>query len=565
MIDDIGLAAGLDVTFAADVAVVGAGPAGIVVSLELAAAGRTVILVESGSRSYEPDLEELSRAATWDVDRHAPVPLASRRQIGGSTVIWGGRCVPYDPIDFEHRPYADGHNWPLAYSDISPYFERACHWCVCGRPVFSAQHLSGPAKQIVPGMRDANVRATDLERWSLPTNFGSHYLKRIREAHNLRLLTHLTCTSVEWSAATSTVSSISCRSLNGSRVTIRARHYVLAAGGLETTRLLLNTTGPGGHPLGNASGHLGRYYMAHVEGVVAEVQFATDPTSTIYGYERDVDGTYIRRRFTFSRDFQLARRLPNIAFWLANPELPDASHNSSILSFVYLMLTSPLGRLFAPEAQRLPLTGSHVPGTPYGVATISPMSAHFTNVARSPLDALHFAASFGYGRFLAQGRRLPGFFVPSPHNRYPLQYHGEHLPHRDSRVSLSTERDSLGVPRLDIDLRFGDDDIEGTGRAHKELDTYLRQLSIGKLVYRERDFKQAIARRLGGGFHQIGTTRMSASSSNGVVDPNLAVHGVPNLHVASSSVFVTSSQANSTFMIVALAVRLADRLKKLLA
>jgi len=39
------------------------------------------------------------------------------------------------------------------------------------------------------------------------------------------------------------------------------------------------------------------------------------------------------------------------------------------------------------------------------------------------------------------------------------------------------------------------------------------------------------------------------------------VHGVDNLYVASSSVFPTSSQANPTLTIVAMALRLADRLK----
>lgn len=53
---------------------------------------------------------------------------------------------------------------------------------------------------------------------------------------------------------------------------------------------------------------------------------------------------------------------------------------------------------------------------------------------------------------------------------------------------------------------------------------------------------------------------MSASPADGVIDPDLAVHGVPNVHVASSSTFVTSGQANSTFMIVAFAARLADHL-----
>jgi len=54
---------------------------------------------------------------------------------------------------------------------------------------------------------------------------------------------------------------------------------------------------------------------------------------------------------------------------------------------------------------------------------------------------------------------------------------------------------------------------------------------------------------------------MSVRPEDGVVDPDCRVHGVDNLYVASSSVFPTSSQANPTLTIVAMALRLADRLK----
>ena len=54
---------------------------------------------------------------------------------------------------------------------------------------------------------------------------------------------------------------------------------------------------------------------------------------------------------------------------------------------------------------------------------------------------------------------------------------------------------------------------------------------------------------------------MAASAHEGVVDADCAVHGVPNLYVASAAVFPTSSHANPTLTIVALALRLADHLK----
>ena len=65
----------------------------------------------------------------------------------------------------------------------------------------------------------------------------------------------------------------------------------------------------------------------------------------------------------------------------------------------------------------------------------------------------------------------------------------------------------------------------------------------------------------GGGTHQLGTTRMASKDEDGVVNEHLAVHGMTNLFAASSSVLLTSSQANPAFMVIVLALRLADRLK----
>jgi choline dehydrogenase-like flavoprotein len=172
---------------------------------------------------------------------------------------------------------------------------------------------------------------------------------------------------------------------------------------------------------------------------------------------------------------------------------------------------------------------------------------------------------FGARRFLNRGRRAPGFFSYSPRNSYPLQYHCEHLPQADSRVTLTRERDRLGRPKLAIDLRFSKADVDGVATGHALLDEALRAAGVGRLEYVSDDPSAAITERLGGGFHQSGTTRMAATQNDGVVDRDLRVYGTANLYVASSSTFVTSGQANSTFMIVAFAVRLADHLTERLS
>jgi choline dehydrogenase-like flavoprotein len=550
-------------TLTADLVVVGSGPAGIAVALEVATAGYHVLLVESGRETFSREIQKLADAAEWDRDLHAPMSLTNRRQVGGASVIWGGRCVPYDPVDFDRRAFV-GEEWPVSYTELLPYFQRACDWLACGRAVFDATVIDDLPKTLVPGLVDGEVRTSTLERWSVPMNFGKHYERRLRASDRVRLVTGLTCTQIVCRQGESRVDRLECRTLEGKRIAVRARAYVVACGGLESTRLLLASPGPADTAIGNHSDHLGRWYMAHVEGVVANVRFRTPPHATLYGYERDVDGVYVRRRFSFTREFQREHELPNIAAWLANPDLADARHRNGGLSFAYLALASPLGPLFAPEAQRRSLTGEAIPGAPYGAAEKSPLRQHVANMIRDGGSTSRFVLHFGMRRFLSRQRRVPGFFAYSPSNVYPLQYHAEHMPNRESRATLASERDALGMPKLKLDLRFTDQDVNGVARSHQHWDHYLRRTGCGHLEFVHDDLQAAIWDRIGGGFHQVGTTRISARAEDGVVDPDLAVHGVGNLFVASSSAFVTSSQANSTFMIMVFAVRLAEHLRTVL-
>ena len=145
-------------------------------------------------------------------------------------------------------------------------------------------------------------------------------------------------------------------------------------------------------------------------------------------------------------------------------------------------------------------------------------------------------------------------------NVYPLLYHAEHLPHWQSFVEPSSERDALGMPRLRTHLHFGEEDVGNVRRVHEALDRSLRAQGLGSVAFLGEDIEGAVRDGLFGGFHQAGTTRMSALPEDGVVGADLAVHGFEDLFVASSSTFPTSGQANSTLTLIAFAVRLADRL-----
>jgi choline dehydrogenase-like flavoprotein len=156
---------------------------------------------------------------------------------------------------------------------------------------------------------------------------------------------------------------------------------------------------------------------------------------------------------------------------------------------------------------------------------------------------------------------LPGQSAREHH----LHYQTEHAPNRDSHVALSGERDAFGLPRLTVRVGFSEVDYRTVVELHRTISGRFDMTHTGRLPFDEALIRNHMADQIMhfySGAHHLGTTRMSDSPANGVVDANSRVHDVDDLFVAGSSVFVTSGCANPTLTIVALAVRLAAHLRQ---
>jgi len=244
----------------------------------------------------------------------------------------------------------------------------------------------------------------------------------------------------------------------------------------------------------------------------------------------------------------------NTAFWPDNPRLSDPAHRSGALSAVFLALAfPPVGKRLLPEAIRI----SHTGAKPYR------WGAHLSNTVLGGPRAARDLYTVLRDRFIRKPRK-PGFLVPNRGGRYALNYHAEHAPNPDSRITLSAATDSFGLPRARIDLQFSDIDVRSVIESHRLLDAALRANSIGRVEfqYPEAQLPEKIISQITDGFHQVGTTRMGNDPNASVVDADLKAHGLENLYVASSSVFPTSSQANSTLLAVALGMRLTKLLTR---
>jgi hypothetical protein len=543
-------------TLNTEVAIVGAGPAGIVLALELAKAGHEIILIESGRLHFSQTIQNLSEPSYFDPKFHAPMSECTRRQLGGTSILWGGRCLPYDPVDFDPRSYIPHSSWPITYAELTPYFQKACDYFFCGTSKFNVHDLPHiQQKSLVPGLPDEQILTSTLERWSLPTNFGKEYFNDLKQSGLIKVLYGLTCTHIESHPSGTQVETLQTKTLHGKSISIKARKYVLAGGAVNLTRILLNSDQhhPGG--IGNHSGLLGKFYMGHLSGDIANVHFSTPAPKTIFGFDRDLDHIYLRRRFSFTREFLHDKELPNIVAWLGVPKFRDPSHQNGILSLAYLALNMPwLGDKLIAKAIKKASAGEDKEGVYW---------SHMINVFKDLGQTLNFVPGFGYGRFIAK-RKIPALFIYSAANTYPMHYHCEQVPNLGSSISLSKETDELGMRKLNLNLRFCNQDISGIIKAHQYWDQHLRKHNCGHLEYLTDDLESSIWTQARDGFHQIGTTRMSAFASDGVVDSNCSIHGFKDLFISSSSTFVTSGQANSTFMIIVFGLRLADHLKKVL-
>ena len=300
---------------------------------------------------------------------------------------------------------------------------------------------------------------------------------------------------------------------------------------------------------------LGRYYMGHLTGWISSIRF-DNPADAAYFKPFAVEGARsVQRRFSFTPEVQRAECLQNIVLWAGARALYDPMHADGTLSAAYLALATPgIGALLlSPPLRRAslgPVPRRYIP--------------HVLNIMRAPLRTARGAALAARSKLRAQ-QALGQWPSQDPSRAFLLTYHAEAAPNRESRVALAEGTDSFGLPRLRIDLRFSDADIQSTLRAHHVLDRALRQSGKAHLEYLAPP-EELAARALEqatDGYHQLGLTRMGINPRESVVDQNCRVHDVDNLFIASGSVFPTSGQGNPTLLTAALAVRLAGYLATL--
>jgi choline dehydrogenase-like flavoprotein len=499
----------------ADVCIVGAGPSGITLALELLDTGATICLLESGGleRSGLPGGESVGYP-------YYRLETAGIRAFGGSSLHWGSgdgdywHAVPLDRLDFEARDGIPHSGWPFPRSELVPFFERTAAACGIGPFVYSADPADDADLAGLLPVRPGRLVSSHFEL--SPSTFA-HHLAGLDAAGGVRLLLHATAAELRVGDG-GRVEAVRALSAPGRSFEVRSRVTVLAAGGLENARLLLYPPGPG-----NEHDLVGRYFMEHVavrSGVVVPSSPALLARTDVYD-EHDRSGHGVKPVLRLHESVARAERLLNVAFLL------DARPRFSAANGVRSLSTLRRARELEPRpAARL---------------------GHLRNVLADAPDV---------AREILHRRGAP----VAAGDVLPLRVQAEQAPSPASRVTLSHERDRLGLPLPRLDWQLGELDRLSVRRTQELLDAELRAAGLGRVDDLLGD--ESPPALILGIHHHMGTTRMHGNPKQGVVDADCRVHGVPNLFVAGTSVFPTSGWANPTFTMLALAVRLADHLKR---
>ncbi|MDX2214222.1 MAG: GMC family oxidoreductase [Oculatellaceae cyanobacterium bins.114] len=538
-------------TVETDVCIIGSGPAGLALALEFAEQNFRVCLLESGGLERNEEVQSLSVGKTSKP--YPEIAVTYNRQFGGTANIWhiqignqetGARFVPFNETDFEARPEIPYSGWPITRADMDPYYERAQAFCKLGPYNYTPDFW---ADEEAPQMKFASDRVkTIMCQFIRLTTFTQDHKQSVQKASNITTYYYAHVMELETNDTASTVSRVRVATAPGREFGVVAKIVILAAGGFETPRLLLLSNKVQKNGLGNEHDLVGRFFMDHpcyFGGLLFPNDKSTFNTSNLYDIRR-VRGTPVMGRLALIEEVVRREGIMNV-FGFFHPRVAGY-RSKSLQSFRTLTQSLKQGKLPKNAGQHL--------GT--AIAGIGELAhAAWSKLTRPKID-LTIADKGGWS-YLSNKEKI--------FNSFEFFLSAEQVPDPNNRVTLMDECDFLGRPRIHLQWDWKHPiDLHTIKRAQEIFKEEFEKAGIGRLEV-ERDQNDMPYMTAASGHHLMGTTRMHVDPKQGVVDENCRVHGVSNLFIASSAVFPTGGQVNPTLTIAAMAIRLADHIKQVMA
>ncbi|HVS19154.1 MAG TPA: GMC family oxidoreductase [Planctomycetota bacterium] len=528
-----------------DLCIVGSGPAGATLAAELAGSALRVAVLESGVEKPAPWSDALRRTECEGI---RVKDYSRERVLGGASSTWAGLSSPLDEIDLGERPWLASSGWPIARAELLALYGEAAERYRF--PTLAAFGPEGFGALRARGEREPDWRGVDEKVFlaaAEPQHFGKEQ-RAVFEREDVDVW--LDATVVRLAAAGGRVERAHLRTHSGREVTLAARAFVLATGGIENARLLLVSE------LGNERDQVGRRLMNHPKSYHGLLHLDQPVRELAYFFGCLYHGFAGYAGLRLPESEQREARLLN-SYVRLEPLFPWTD-SEGVEALVLLAKRSRLLMKGVTETK-----GDEVVELRDYSETGD--DSDFKNKRRNALGWLALA-----GLVVADLKsvvpyvwhRLRRRAKPAVH-RARLRNFMEMEPHPDNRVTLGTQRDAYGVPLPHIAHAPTELDRRSLVALHERLAAEVARTGLGRL---ESDLATAEPWPIADdASHHMGTTRMGTDPATSVVTPDCRVHSLANLWCAGASVFPTSGCANPTFTLVALSIRLARHLRAHLA
>ena len=500
-----------DTLIEGDICIVGAGAAGISMALDWNHSPYKVILLEGGGFEYDPKIQDLYAGKTTG-QKYYPLMSSRLHYFGGTTGHWAGFCSTFDPIDFEKRSWVDHSGWPIVRADLDPYYERAQKKLELGPYKYDLAFWQKKDPALVPLIEQDSVIWNKIWQFSPPTRFGEKYKEEIVQSRNIHLYTYANVVNILTNEEGRTIRELVVKNPEGKQHRVRARNFVLACCAIQNARLLLASNQQVSGGLGNGNDLVGRFFMEHLEIKSAELWLLKPDKLKLYEFA-----------------FGVTKARAELAIHAKKQE------EYGILNGTVSLLPLDMARKLKPAIEAW-------------------------NQEDPRTSADRFMGGFAKA---ANETQKPDAGVQG----YELFTRIEQAPNPASRITLDRERDGMGVPRASLHWELSTLEKKSIRKIYELLGREVGRAGVGRVrlmdyLAEKDDFTWPSF--TGGGWHHMGTTRMSNDPKQGVVDADCKVHGISNLFIAGSSCFTTAGAPNPTLTLVALTLRLSDHVKGLM-
>jgi choline dehydrogenase-like flavoprotein len=491
-----------------------------VLAIELSRRGRGVVLVEGGGSSFEARSQDLYAGESTGL-LQTGLYNGRYRVLGGTTTRWGGQVLEIDEHVFSDRPGVQGGRWPFPKRELESAYKRAselegltgaqCEADAIWRQLGLAQPQFG------------EELSSAFSRWCPETNFARIHRRVLQQQAGLTVYLHANVCGLQLAADGQTVVSARAATLTGKHVDFRARTFVLAMGGIETCRLLLQPMTTGCAPSWAASRWLGQHFQDHISCFTATLREESLPPRMYFDYV-SLGGFKYHPKIKLRPETQAKLGTLDVCGTVA---LTSDGVDDVAMAYETLRFWQ------ARQVRNL---------TPKRIAHFA-LNAHKLLWHRMPY-----------------ARRGGSMALNAPLLR--LNVHCEQTPLSAGRITLIPERDALGLQRVRVEWRASALELYSIRRFLNVVRDNFRVLGLGRIIPDPgiEDDDGVLTAAFQESFHHMGGTRMAESAAEGVVDPNLRIFGTTNAFICSTSVLPSTGFANPTHTLLALAVRLASHL-----